>query len=94
MKLLPTFKFSNFFSNVAKWKLGNQVNDLKAELHDKQGDLINSIKKDFHATLTAYQTEAEKDRKVYKTETDKILNNLQFEITQLSEKIKETKIKK
>ena len=89
-----TFKFSNFFSSVQKWKLGTQVNDLKAELHDKQWDLINSIRNDFETNLWAYKVEAEKDRKIYKTETDKILNNLQFEITQLSEKIVEFKKEK
>ena len=89
-----TFKFSNFFSGVAKGKLWAQVSDLKAELYDKQWSLIDDIKKEFSEQLTAYKEIAEKDRKTYKSETDKILNNLQFEVTELSWKIEELKKEK
>jgi len=94
--LWATFKFSNFFSGLKKNKLGNEVSDLKAELYDKQGSLIDNIKKEFDTNLSSYKDEANKDRKTYKAETDKILNNLQFEITQLTEKMAnfETAIKK
>ncbi len=85
--LWATFKFSNFFSGVQKGKLWDQVHELKAELYDKQWALIENIKKNFDENLNWYKEEWAKDRKVYKTETDKILNNLQFEITQLTEKM-------
>ena len=92
--LWATFKFSNFFSGLKKEKLGGEITDLKAELYDKQWSLIDNIKKEFDWNLSGYKNEAEKDRKVYKTETDKILNNLQFEVTQLAEKIEELKQEK
>ena len=85
--LWATFKFSNFFSGLKKEKLGWEITDLKAELYDKQGSLIENIKKEFETTLTKYKDEANKDRKMYKTETDKILNNLQFEVNTLWGKI-------
>ena len=72
-------------------KLWNEVSDLKAELYDKQWALIGNIKKDFYTNIAQYKEESEKNRKLYKTETDKILNNLQFEVTTLAEKIEELK---
>ena len=89
--LWAMFKFSNFFANMKTGKLWNEVSDLKAELYDKQWALISNIKKDFDTNIAQYKAEGEKDRKVYKTETDKILNNLQFEVTKLAEKIEELK---
>lgn len=91
LSLWATFKFSNFFSWLKKEKLGGEINDLKAELYDKQWNLISSIKKEFQTTLESLEIEAEKDRKTYKAQTDKVLNNLQFEITQLAETIEELK---
>lgn len=87
------FKFSNFFAAVKTGKLGDQVNGLKAELYDKQWSLIEWIKSEFSKNISEYKAEAEKDRKLYKTETDKILNNLQFEVTTLTEKVAEIKKK-
>ena len=75
-------------------KLWDEVSDLKAELYDKQWALIDNIKKDFDTNIAQYKEEWEKDRKLYKTETDKILNNLQFEVTTLAEKIEELKKQK
>lgn len=94
--LWATFKFSNFFSGLKKERLGWEITDLKAELYDKQGSLIDNIKKEFDETLKKYKDEAAKDRKTYTTETDKILNNLQFEVNTLAGKITdfETAIKK
>ena len=88
------FKFSNFFANMKTGKLWDEVSDLKAELYDKQWALIDNIKKDFDTNIAQYKEEWEKDRKLYKTETDKILNNLQFEVTTLAEKIEELKKQK
>jgi hypothetical protein len=56
--------------------------------------LISNIKKDFDTNIAQYKEEGEKNRKLYKTETDKILNNLQFEVTTLAEKIEELKKQK
>jgi hypothetical protein len=56
--------------------------------------LITHIKKDFDTNIAQYKEESEKNRKLYKTETDKILNNLQFEVTTLAEKIEELKKQK
>ena len=63
----------------AMMQIGTNINKI---------NIVNSFSDNYSSDL------AEKDRKSYKTETDKVLNNLQFEVHELGAKIDELKKQK
>ena len=60
---------------------------MKAELHDKQPELIERIKQEFGVIIEEIKAQSEQDKKAYKTQTDKVLQNLEFEIKALQTKV-------
>ena len=85
--LWATFKFTNYFSGIKSDKKTWEIEHLKAELHDKQPELIERIKQEFWVVIEEIKAQSEQDKKAYKTQTDKVLQNLEFEIKALQTKV-------
>jgi hypothetical protein len=80
-------KFSDIFSNIQKSKLENEVNRLKANLQDGQGNILNDIKTEFWKILEKSQTETKQTIDIFKKENEKIISQLNYEIKGLKDKI-------
>ncbi len=80
-------KFSDIFSNIQKSKLENEVNRLKANLQDGQGNILNDIKTEFWKILEKSQTETKQTIDILKKENEKIISQLNYEIKGLKEKV-------
>jgi hypothetical protein len=80
-------KFSDIFSNIQKSKLENEVNRLKANLQDGQGNILNDIKTEFWKILEKSQIETKQTIDIFKKENEKIISQLNYEIKGLKEKV-------
>lgn len=89
MILWGIFRFSGLFSLYQSHKQGQTIDALKAELHDKQPQLIADIENKFQDILAKMNDQHQKDITTLKRENDKILSRLDVEVKTLKEKIKD-----
>ncbi len=85
--LWSLFKFSNFFADHKNKKQNEQINELKAKLADQTPELISKIQNILDQNLKQFKEEADKKLELTKKETQKVLWNLEYEISILKEKI-------
>lgn len=80
-------QFSDFFTVRWKKKSWNQINALKAELYDNQKDLITRLTQEF-------QDENIKNMRIFKSENEKIITQMQFELSIIKEKLTQRELEK
>jgi hypothetical protein len=73
-------KFSDIFSDIQKNKLVKEVNRLKANIQDGQGNILSEIKAEFEQILEKSQTEQKQAIEILKKENEKITSQLVYEI--------------
>ena len=86
-------KFSDIFSFFEKKKMGNEINKLKAELQDKQGELLESITDDFQKVFDNFKNENEKTLKTLKGENERTLTQIDYDVKIIKEKLDKIKNK-
>ncbi|MCH2188208.1 hypothetical protein MK079_00060 [Candidatus Gracilibacteria bacterium] len=86
--LWGVFKFFRIISWYKSNKKNNQIEHLKAELHDKQPEFITLLEKNLIQVLQKNEKTHEKNLNTWKNEHDKILGNLEAEIKFLKDTIK------
>lgn len=86
-------KFSDIFSFIEKKKMGNEINKLKAELQDKQGELLEKITEDFQKILESFKEENEKTLKTLKWENERTLTQMDYDVKIIKEKLDKLKNK-
>lgn len=80
-------KFSNFFIERKDRILENQINELKGKLHDNQKELLDSISSEFRDILSKYQKENYENIQAFKSENQKVVSNVEFELKNIKDKI-------
>jgi len=68
-------------------KLEKEVYELKSQLLNKQGDLIQNIENKFDTKISDLKTEADKKLDLYKKENEKVVTNVQYDFKTLWDKI-------
>ncbi len=84
-------KFSDIFNNFKDKKHEKIINKLKAELQDKEPELISNMENKFINIIEDFKEENSKNIKILKKENDKILSNLEYDIGIIKEKIDKLK---
>jgi len=73
--------------------MGNEINKLKAELQDKQGELLEKITEDFQKILESFKEENEKTLKTLKWENERTLTQMDYDVKIIKEKLDKLKNK-
>lgn len=81
------FNFKWAFSDMRAKKLEKEVYELKSQLLNKQGDLIQNIENKFDTKISDLKTEADKKLDLYKKENEKVVTNVQYDFKTLWDKI-------
>lgn len=80
-------QFSDFFKIRGQKKAHHEINSLKAELYDKQEQLITKITQEF-------KDENTKNMTIFRSENEKISSQIMFDLESLKNKNNEKKIQK
>ena len=81
------FKFSNFFVSHKNNNLQNKVNELKAQMQDREPKLLENIEKKFSEILEKAQKQNKENIEILKKENDKVVTNLTYDLKIVKEKI-------
>jgi len=84
-------KFSDIFNSFKSKKHEKIINKLKAELQDKEPELLSNIEDRFEKVIEKFKEENNKNIKILKKENEKILSNLEYDIKTIKEKIDKIK---
>ena len=91
MILYSLFKFSNFFVAHKNKNLNNEVNELKAEMQDREPKLLEAIEKKFSEILEKAQADNKQNIDILKKENEKVVTNLTYDLKMIKEKIEKIK---
>ena len=94
MILYSLFKFSNFFVAHKNKNLNNEVNELKAEMQDREPKLLEAIEKKFWEILEKSKAENKQNIDILKKENEKVVTNLTYDLKMIKEKIEKIKTDK
>jgi len=81
-------KFSDILGDFKNKKHEKIINKLKAELQDKEPEVITNIESRFDKIVEEFKDENRKNIKILKKENDKILSNLEYDIKSIKERLK------
>jgi len=84
-------KFSDILGDFKNKKYEKIINKLKAELQDKEPEVISNIENKFDKIVEEFKEENSKNIKVLKKENEKILSNLEYDIKTIKDKIDKIK---
>lgn len=85
------FKFSNFFVAHKNKNLNNEVNELKAQMLDREPKLLEAIEKKFWEILEKAQADNKQNIDILKKENEKVVTNLTYDLKMIKEKIEKIK---
>ncbi len=85
------FKFSNFFVAHKNKNLNHEVNELKAEMQDREPKLLEAIETKFSKILEKAQADNKQNIDILKKENEKVVTNLTYDLKMIKEKIEKIK---
>lgn len=87
-------KFTNFFVNNKNENLLKKVNELKADMQDKEPKLLEKIENKFSEILEKSQKQNKENIDILKKENEKVITNLTYDLKIIKEKVEKLKTEK
>ena len=88
------FKFSNFFVSHKNKNLSDEVNNLKAEMQDREPKLLENIEKKFEEILEKANSKHKESIEILKKENEKVITNLTYDLKIIKEKVEKINTEK
>ena len=88
------FKFSNFFVSHKNKNLSDEVNNLKAEMQDREPKLLENIEKKFEKILEKANSKHKESIEILKKENEKVITNLTYDLKIIKEKVEKINTEK
>jgi len=81
------FKFSNFFVSNKNENLTKKINELKAEMQDREPKLLEKIENKFEEILEKSNKQHKESIDIIKKENEKVVTNLTYDLKIIKEKV-------